>query len=94
MNISMRFAVDRNKNHTIEKEEITSPKKLEEFDNNQDGSLKGSEFSDVYFEYGKDKWLRGGRTEVVRGEGASYYVHLKELQLDPLKIDMNVDIRM
>jgi hypothetical protein len=94
MNISMRFAVDRNKNKTIEKEEVTNPAQLAEFDRDQDGSLKGAEFTDVYYEYGTDKWLRGGRTEVVRGEGASYRVHLKELQLDPLKIDMNVDIRM
>lgn len=94
MKISMLFAVDRNKNRTIEKEEITPVAQLKEFDRDQSGSLTGREFNDVYFEYGKDTWLRGGRTEVVRNEDATFLVNLKELQFDPMKVDMKIDIRM
>lgn len=94
MKISMRFAVDRNQNRSIEKEEWTTPSQLAELDKDGDGRLKGSEFNDVYYEYGKDKWLRGGQTEVLRVEGATQRVLLKELQFDPLKIDMKIDIQL
>ena len=94
MKISMRFAVDRNQNKTIEKEEWATPRQLAELDQNGDGRLKGSEFTDVYYEYGQDKWLRGGRTEVLDVQGARHRVLLNELQFDPLKIDMKIDIQL
>ena len=94
MKISMRFAVDRNQNRSIEKDEWTTPSQLAKLDRDGDGRLKGSEFEDVYYEYGKDKWLRGGQTEVLRVVGATQRVLLKELQFDPLKIDMKIDIQL
>lgn len=91
----MKFALDRNKNREIEKDEVVEKfSDLASEDTDGNGALNGRELNDVYFEYGKDRFLSGGRTHRVRSENYTQYVTLNEVRLDPPAIDMHVDMRI
>lgn len=94
MKISMRFALDRNQNKTIEKEEKVNFSDLSSQDKNGDQILDRRELRDVYFEYGEDTWLKGGRRHRVKMGNQTHLVELQELKLSPPAMKMNINIRV
>ena len=92
LTISMRFAIDRDHNRRISKEEVVGFQDLDALDTTPDKVLRGSELEPVYFEYGKDRWLQAGLANSVPCGEANSVVNLRSITLDPPKIDLNVDI--
>ena len=91
--ISLRFAIDHNRDRRISKEEHVSFEALAERDKDGDGALRGRELQDVYFEFGRDEWLEGGTRHRRSSEGYTQTIQLRGIKLDPPSIDMHVDIR-
>ena len=94
MKIQMRFALDHNNNKRIEKEEVVKFQDLKALDANQNNSLDGRELNDVYFEYGDDEWLSGGRTHYRESDGYSQRIRLEQVNFDPAGIKMKIDMSM
>ena len=94
MKISMSFALDRNQNNKIEQDEVVRLSELRSQDKDGNNALSGEELHSVYYEYGEDSWLSGGRTHVIRKQDHTQRVHLSELRFDPPAIDMKVDITL
>ncbi|MBS2037355.1 hypothetical protein JST97_20370 [bacterium] len=92
MNISMNFAIDRNRDRKIQPEEIVPLASLKERDSDQDGQLQGRELRDVYFQYGQDCWLEGGRRHRLQSGETTQFVELRSLSLDPPKLDLHIDM--
>lgn len=92
MNISLKFAVDRNRDRKIQPEETISFDQLKERDSNGDGVLKGQELRDLYFQYGQDTWLEAGQTHRLKVEQATQVVQLRSIGLEPPRIDLHVDV--
>jgi hypothetical protein len=92
LTISMRFAIDRDHNFQISKDEVVAFPELAALDQIQDKVLKGRELEPVYYEYGKDVWLQAGRTNTVSKDGTTSYVNLQSIGLEPPKIDMSIRV--
>ena len=93
MNISVRFAIDADRNRKIEDREVVKNfADLKALDHNGDGVLRGKEMEDLFFEYGKDVWLSGGRVHRLPSETMRGTVELREVGLDPARIDMKLNI--
>jgi hypothetical protein len=92
LTISMRFAVDRDNNRQISKEEVVGFADLAPLDTVSDKVLKGRELEPVYYEYGKDVWLQAGRTNRLQSDAGTSYVTLNSIGLEPPKIDLNVNL--
>ena len=69
MKISTQFAIDRNRDKKISKEEHVAFKELKTRDADDSGSLEGRELTDVFIQYGEDVWLEGGRRHRISGDG-------------------------
>lgn len=94
MQISTKFAVDRNRDRKIAPEEIVAFKELQDYDADGNGCLEGKEFQDVYFQYGEDVWLEGGKRHRMTSENAIQTVELKSLTFDPARMDIKVNIQL
>lgn len=92
MNISMRFGVDADRNRKIEGREVVKDfQELKGLDGDGDGLLRGSEMEHLYFEYGQDVWLSGGRTHQVENDDMRGTVALREVGLDPARVDLKLN---
>lgn len=94
MQISTKFAVDRNRDRKIAPEEIVAFKDLKSHDSDDNGKLEGKEFQDVYFQYGEDVWLEGGKRHRLTSENAIQTIELKSLTFDPARMDLSVNIQL
>ena len=94
LTISMRFAIDRDQNRQISKEEIVPFQDLSALDDGQDKVLDGAELDPVYFEYSKDTWLQAGRTHEVDRQNFTLYVTLQSIGLEPPAVDLKIDISL
>ncbi|MBN9419482.1 MAG: hypothetical protein J0I12_28765 [Candidatus Eremiobacteraeota bacterium] len=92
MNISLKFAVDRNRDQKIQPEEMVGVSQLRERDGDGDRSLKGAELKDVYFQYGEDTWLEAGRRHRMSWEKGTQVVELRSIGLEPPKVDLHIDM--
>lgn len=94
LNVSVRFAVDRDGSHTVQPEEIVSRvEDLAALDRDGNGRIEGDELRSLYFEYGEDRWLQAGRTYREASQGWITEVRLEGVQLDPPRVDLNVSFR-
>lgn len=92
MNISMRFGIDANRDRKIEDREVVKNfEELKALDTNGDGVLRGREMENLYFEYGEDVWLSGGRVHRVQTDNMRGTVELREVGLDPARIDLKLN---
>lgn len=92
MQISMRFGVDADRNQKITDREVVKDfQELKKLDSNGDGVLRGREMDDLYFEYGEDVWLSGGRLHRVEHDNLRGTVILREVGLDPARVDMKLN---
>ena len=90
----MRLARDLDGNRQITEEEILQGlDQLRDLDKDGDKSLKGEELNDVFFEYGEDKWLSGNQRHHLEVDQWRQIVELRELSLDPPKINVRIDMR-
>lgn len=92
MNISLKFALDRNHDQKIQPEEVVGVSQLQERDGNGDLSLKGSELKDVYFQYGEDIWLEAGRAHRLAYDKGTQVVEMRSIGLEPPKVDLRIDM--
>ena len=92
MKIQMRFALDHNKNQKIEKEEVAKFQDLKALDADRSNSLEGRELDELYFEYGEDVWLSGGKTHYRESDGFSQRIRLDRVDFEPAGIKMKIDM--
>jgi len=91
LTISMKFALDQNRNGRIEKEEWVGIAGLKGQDRDGDDSLKGRELEGVFFEYGADQWLPADRTSHLEKDGWISTVRMNSIGLSG-KIDLSVNM--
>lgn len=94
LTISMRFAIDRDQNRQISKEEIVPFQELSALDEIQDRALDGAELDPVYFEYSKDTWLQAGRTHELNSQNYTSYITLQSVGLEPPSVDLKVNLSL
>ncbi len=95
MNISMRFGIDADKNRKIEDREVVKKfDELKALDQDGDGVLRGREMEHLYFEYGEDVWLSGGRVHRIQQDNMRGTVELREVGLDPARIDLKMNFTL
>ncbi len=93
LTISMKFAVDKNNNNKVDDGEIIkSLSELSDKDTDGDKKLKGKELKGVFFEYGKDDWMEGGKVNYKPMESGHARVQLKEVNIETGAIDMNINV--
>jgi hypothetical protein len=90
----MRFAVDRNHDRKIDREELAGIADLKALDLSGDSFLRGQELEPLYYEYGKDTWLQAGRTHRVANENSTTFVNLHTVGLEPPKIEMDINVQL
>lgn len=91
--IQTAFAIDRNKDREIQKEErLKHFGDLQERDLNHDNILKGSELKDVYFDYGEDRFVECGHPVQLEIGSMTHTVYMKSLMINPPKLDLEVSV--
>ncbi|MEW6280468.1 MAG: hypothetical protein AB1758_17710 [Candidatus Eremiobacterota bacterium] len=93
MNIQCRLAVDHNRNQAIEPDEVVRGlSELAPRDHDGDSTLAGRELSDIYFEYGQDRWLEAGVVHREEADSCTMLVELRQIALKSGTLDLNIRI--